>query len=52
MHEDLRVAIGRALLLKPEDCRTFALQYAWSACTTQFLQNLEAAADTPARRAA
>ncbi|MFO0448416.1 MAG: hypothetical protein ACK52I_07075, partial [Pseudomonadota bacterium] len=40
MHEDLRVAIERALLLRPEDCRTFALQYSWSACTTQFLQNL------------
>jgi glycosyltransferase involved in cell wall biosynthesis len=52
MHEDLRVAIGRALLLKPEDCRTFALQYSWQACTTQFLQNLEAAASMPTRRAA
>ncbi len=52
MHEDLRVAIERALLLRPEDCRTFALQHSWSTCTTQFLQNLEAAATTPARRAA
>ena len=52
MHDDLRIAIDRALLLKPGDCRTFALQYSWQACTTQFLQNLEAAASMPTRRAA
>jgi hypothetical protein len=30
-----------ALALKPEVCRSTALQYTWAACTKQFLSQLE-----------
>lgn len=37
---DLRAAALRALELKPEDCREYALQYAWQNCVKQFENNL------------
>jgi glycosyltransferase involved in cell wall biosynthesis len=40
--ERLDVAVERALKLNPERCREHALRYSWSACTEQFLVNLEA----------
>ena len=37
---DLRAAALKALELKPEDCREYALQYAWQNCVKQFETNL------------
>ena len=37
---DLRAAALGALELKPEDCRAYALQYAWQNCVGQFEGNL------------
>lgn len=42
---DLEKAALRALELNPEDCRQYALGYAWEHCTRQFYENL-----VPARR--
>jgi len=38
--EDLRAAALRCLTLSPQDCRTFARNYSWEACSRQFLANL------------
>jgi glycosyltransferase involved in cell wall biosynthesis len=43
LDEDLQKAAMAALALKPEVCRSTALQYTWEACTKQFLSQLEAA---------
>ncbi len=40
LSEDLAGAARRALDLKPDACRNFALNFSWSACTNQFLTNL------------
>lgn len=51
MSENLKEAVDAALQLRPERCRDFALAYSWSACTGQFLDNLEASfVSQPARR--
>lgn len=42
MSDNLKEAVLGALELSPTCCREFALQYSWSACTSQFLDNLEA----------
>lgn len=43
LDEDLQKAAMAALALKPEVCRSTALQYTWEACTKQFLSQLESA---------
>jgi glycosyltransferase involved in cell wall biosynthesis len=43
LDEDLQKAAMAALALKPEICRSTALQYTWEACTKQFLSQLESA---------
>ena len=40
LHEDLETAVMRALQVSRENCRTFALNYSWESCTTQFFNNL------------
>jgi glycosyltransferase involved in cell wall biosynthesis len=40
LSHDLAGAARRALELRPDACRKFALNYSWSACTNQFLTNL------------
>lgn len=40
LSEDLRDAALKALELKPEDCRAYALGFSWRACAEQFLGNL------------
>jgi len=47
LDEDLQKAAMAALALKPENCRTAALNYTWEACTKQFLSQLEAACVQP-----
>lgn len=46
MNNDLKQAIDAALNLSPENCRTFAEQYSWEKCTSQFFQHL-AISNTP-----
>jgi glycosyltransferase involved in cell wall biosynthesis len=40
LNDDLKEAALRALTMKPEDCRAFAENFSWRACTEQFLSNL------------
>jgi glycosyltransferase involved in cell wall biosynthesis len=40
LHEDLRTATLKALLLNPADCRAHALEHTWEIATQQFLSNL------------
>ncbi|UUX48240.1 glycosyltransferase family 1 protein [Nisaea acidiphila] len=40
LSEDLRDAALKALELKPEDCRAYALGFSWRACAEQFFGNL------------
>lgn len=40
LDEDLRTAALEALALKPEDCRAYALGYAWQNCARQFESHL------------
>lgn len=39
--EDLQTAVVEALKVDREECRRFAEQYSWEACTAQFLDNLQ-----------
>jgi glycosyltransferase involved in cell wall biosynthesis len=40
LSEDLGAAALTAMRLKPEACRAFAMDFAWEACTKQFLAHL------------
>jgi hypothetical protein len=40
LDEDLAAACRKALTLKRDVCRAFALKRSWTACTQQFLSNL------------
>ncbi len=40
LDDDLKSACERALAIPREQCRAFALQHSWRACTEQFLSNL------------
>jgi glycosyltransferase involved in cell wall biosynthesis len=40
LSEDLGAAALKAMRLKPETCRSFAMEFSWEACTLQFLTNL------------
>jgi glycosyltransferase involved in cell wall biosynthesis len=40
LSDDLAGAARRALELRPDACRSYALNFSWSACTNQFLTNL------------
>jgi glycosyltransferase involved in cell wall biosynthesis len=41
LDEDLRSAVMRALEIRPERCRAFALGYSWQAAARQFLSNVQ-----------
>jgi glycosyltransferase involved in cell wall biosynthesis len=45
LSEDLREAALKALALDPACCRQAALRYTWDACTRQFLQHVQSAAN-------
>lgn len=40
-HEDLAIAVGRAMQVPRIECRRYAERYSWAACTDQFLVNLQ-----------
>jgi glycosyltransferase involved in cell wall biosynthesis len=40
LSDDLAGAARRALELKPDACRNYALNFSWAACTHQFVTNL------------
>ena len=55
MDEDLQKAVSEALKVDRQECRRFAEQYSWEACTHQFLENLQplpGVAETDAERVA
>lgn len=41
LDEDLATAVDKARSVDPANCRRFAEQFSWEACTEQFLSNLE-----------
>lgn len=51
LDNDLGRAVRAAIGLSPEACRAHAMAYSWTACTLQFLDNLNPVV-TPARAAA
>lgn len=40
MHDDLKQAVVNCLDIDSVQCRTFAMQFTWEACTDQFVSNL------------
>ena len=49
LEEDLQTAVRSALQLDGEQCRAYATQYSWEACTRQFAGNLYAHLKFPQR---
>ncbi|MGB7755130.1 MAG: glycosyltransferase family 1 protein [Salinisphaera sp.] len=52
LHDDLATAVRGALALSPEDARTFALDYSWTACAERFVDQVERLAPAVWDRAA
>jgi glycosyltransferase involved in cell wall biosynthesis len=52
LDEDLALAAGRALALRPQDCRAQALASGWEHCTREFAANLVPAREQAPSRAA
>ncbi len=50
LDEDLQKAALKALELKPEDCREYALKYAWQNCVRQFEGHLAPITEKPVSR--
>jgi glycosyltransferase involved in cell wall biosynthesis len=40
LDNDLRHAALTALSLDPQECRSYAREFSWDACTRQFVENL------------
>ncbi len=40
LDNDLALAASKALLLKPDDCRSYALKWGWDVCSRDFERNL------------
>ena len=40
LHEDLGIAVRKALMANPNVCRAYALQYSWETSVAQFLNNV------------